>query len=59
MKLRENQGKEYHFVANLKMKMDATRTFDFEITCMVLDQIVLHSVQLPLLKIMIVNTLNQ
>ena len=25
------------------------RSFDFEITCMILDQIALHSVQLPLL----------
>ena len=26
----------------------AVRSFDFEITCMILDQIALHSVQLPL-----------
>ena len=29
----------------------AARSFDFEITCMISDQIALHSVQLPLLTL--------
>ena len=29
----------------------AARSFDFEITCMISDQIALHLVQLPLLKL--------
>ena len=32
----------------------AARSFDFEITCMISDQIALHSVQLPLLMLHVI-----